>query len=68
MNHSRSTYKVLEKLNRNLTGDIILENNIQTIRRLHEAKVLHDISMLKLSVSMLSSCMYELMTHVEIFK
>jgi hypothetical protein len=24
--------------------------------------------MLKLSVSMLSSCMYELMTHVEIFK
>jgi hypothetical protein len=48
--------------------DKILENNVKTIRGLDKAKVFHDIIMLKPSVSMSSSDMRKLKTHVEVFK
>jgi hypothetical protein len=67
MSRSRNTYKLSE----NVAGSIkdkLLENNVQTIRRLDEAKVLHDIVMLKLLAFKMCSSTQELVANVEVLK
>jgi len=59
---------MLENLIEATPGGNILENNIQTIRRFDEAKILHNIAMLKSSMFILSSYMFEPMTHIKVFK